>query len=296
MPAAIQTQHSIMIKCEHFALAARAEKLITTGTERSQQTGFIGMITVGYRRDRATFTFRGSSDPGPVQLSQRKLPGSVFVQLVGDRVHRPSRGMHMDVGEPQQPLQRPLLNVDRLSFGVRHDVALMVEPALLGDQGSVVPAVAECPEVKPSKPPRAIGYGMQLDAVETEARHYPAQREVDLLTACHREQHARGVDSLFSLSPWAYPTMSMSTRYQPSSRQSSGWLILTPWTRLIGTDWLVRLVRPRVIRSPRGDSARVKLNMAITRRLIIDNVPMSQRDQAAQGEGGHAEASGDDQR
>ena len=67
----------------------------------------------------------------------------------------------------------------------------------------------------------------------------------------------------------------MSMRYQPSSRQSSGWLVLTPWTRLIGTDWLVRLVRPRVIRSPRGDSASVKLNMPITRRQINDNMPMS---------------------
>src|SRR6476660_2814660 len=159
-----------MIKCEHLALAARAEKLITTGTERSQQTGFIGMITVGYRRDRATFTFRGSSDPGPVQLSQRQLPGSVFVQLVGDGIHRPSRGMHMDVGEPQQPLQRPLLNVDRLSFGVWHDVTLTVEPALLSDQGPVVPAVAECPEVKPPKPPCALRCGVQLDVIETETR------------------------------------------------------------------------------------------------------------------------------
>ena len=54
-------------------------------------------------------TFGGSSDPGPIQLAQRKLPGSVFVQLVRDGVHRPSRGMDMDVGQPEQPLQRALL-------------------------------------------------------------------------------------------------------------------------------------------------------------------------------------------
>ena len=45
--------------------------------------------------------------------------------------------------------------------------------------------------------------------------------------------------------------------------------------RLIGTDWLVRLVRPRVIRSPRGDSARVKLNIEITRRLIMVTAPIA---------------------
>ena len=47
------------------------------------------MITVGYRRDRAHRSLRGSSDPGPVQLSQRKLRGSVFVQLVGDGITGP---------------------------------------------------------------------------------------------------------------------------------------------------------------------------------------------------------------
>ena len=40
-----------MIKCEHLALAARAEKLITTGTERSQQSGF---IVVSMRKDWKT--------------------------------------------------------------------------------------------------------------------------------------------------------------------------------------------------------------------------------------------------
>ena len=67
----------------------------------------------------------------------------------------------------------------------------------------------------------------------------------------------------------------MSTRYQPNGRHSSGWATLTPWIRSTGTDWLVRLVSPRVIRRPRGDSARVKLNIAITRRLIRVTRPMT---------------------
>ena len=44
---------------------------------------------------------------------------------------------------------------------------------------------------------------------------------------------------------------------------------------MIGTDWLVRLVSPRVIRRPRGDSARVKLNIEMTRRLTIVTTPMA---------------------
>ncbi len=43
----------------------------------------------------------------------------------------------------------------------------------------------------------------------------------------------------------------------------------------MGTDWLVRLVSPRVTRRPRGDSANVKLNIEITRLLTSENPPMT---------------------
>ena len=76
--------------------------------------------------------------------------------------------------------------------------------------------------------------------------------------------------------------MSTSIAIEAERRHSSDWLILTPWIRSTGTDWLVRLVRPRVIRKPRGDSARVKLNIEITRRPITETVPIDQRDQAAE--------------
>ncbi len=45
--------------------------------------------------------------------------------------------------------------------------------------------------------------------------------------------------------------------------------------RSIGMDWLVRLVSPRAARRPRGDSARVKLNMPITRVPIMLTRPMA---------------------
>ena len=54
-----------------------------------------------------------------------------------------------------------------------------------------------------------------------------------------------------------------------------GWITRTPWIRLTGTDWLVRLNRPRVTRTPRADWARVKLNIWKTRRLIIEASPMA---------------------
>src|SRR5919112_5878016 len=69
--------------------------------------------------------------------------------------------------------------------------------------------------------------------------------------------------------------MSTSTRYQPKGRHNSGWLVFTPWIRSTGTDWLLRLVRPRVTRSPREDSDRVKLNMAKTRRPITETTPIA---------------------
>ena len=62
----------------------------------------------------------------------------------------------MDIGQPQQSLQRPLLDVYGLRLGMRHDVTRVGEPALLGDQYAVVPAVTEGPEVEPPQPARTF--------------------------------------------------------------------------------------------------------------------------------------------
>ena len=69
--------------------------------------------------------------------------------------------------------------------------------------------------------------------------------------------------------------MSTSTRHQPKGFHASAWHSRTPWIRSTGTDWLERFVRPRVTRRPRDDSASVKWNIAITRRLTRENTPKS---------------------
>jgi hypothetical protein len=163
-----------MIDSEYLALAAGAEELITTGAEHPEQPILAVMIIVRYRCDRASLAFRGSSDAGSIELTKRELSSSMFVELVGYGIHRPSRSVDMDVGQPKQPLQRTLFQAYGLSFCVRHYVTFVAEPALLGDQDALVPAVAEGPEVKPSEPTRARRGRMQLDAVDIETWQYPS--------------------------------------------------------------------------------------------------------------------------
>ena len=86
----------------------------------------------------------------PVQLAQRQLSRRSLIKLVGYRVHWSTWSVDMDIGQPKHSLQRSLLNTHRLCLGVWQRRVTWSEPAVLGDQGAVVPAIAEGPEVEPS--------------------------------------------------------------------------------------------------------------------------------------------------
>ena len=180
----------------------------------------------------------------------------------------------MDIGQPEPALQRTRsMRTDWVRVG--DDVANVGEPAVFGDQGPVVPAVAEGPEVEPAHPARAPGRRVQLDGIEIETWHDAPDGHLHFIEGGDWEQHAGGV-RLIVLAVALGVAENIDVHSIPAEEfQSSGWLTLTPWMRLIGTDWLVRLVRPRVIRRPRGDSANVKLNMPITRRQISETMAIS---------------------
>ena len=81
------------------------------------------MIISPHHLDLSMLAFGRSRGPSPIQLAQRQLPRSPLIELVRDGVHWPSGGVDMDVGQPEQPLQRALLNTHRLRLGMWHDVA-----------------------------------------------------------------------------------------------------------------------------------------------------------------------------
>ena len=106
MPAPIEPQHSIMIESEYLALASGAEQLITTSAERRQQVRFAFVITIWCHTDLAMLPLRGSSRSGPIELGQCQVTCSVLVELVCDRVHRPSWRVDMYVGQSVAPAAR----------------------------------------------------------------------------------------------------------------------------------------------------------------------------------------------
>ena len=107
------------------------------------------MIISAHHFDRTMLSLRSAGGSSPIQLAQCQLPRSVIVKLVGNGVHWPARCVDMDVGQPEQPLQRTLFDAYGLGLGMRHDVAYMCDPAMLGDQSAIVPAIVQRPEVEP---------------------------------------------------------------------------------------------------------------------------------------------------
>jgi hypothetical protein len=67
----------------------------------------------------------------------------------------PNLALVEDAAELKPALQRALLDSNRLGLRMRHDVALVAQPAFLGRNGPVVPAVPQRPEVEPAHPARA---------------------------------------------------------------------------------------------------------------------------------------------
>jgi hypothetical protein len=68
------------------------------------------MIISAHRLDVSMLALGGASGPRPIQLAQRKLPRSLLIELMRHGVHRTLWGVDVHVGQPEQPLQRTLLN------------------------------------------------------------------------------------------------------------------------------------------------------------------------------------------
>ena len=150
------------------------------------------MIIGPHLLDGSTLALGQASGPGPIQLAQRQFAGSLLVQLVCHGVHWPSWGMNMNIGQPEPPLQRTLLDAYGLGLRMGDDVADVGEPTVFGDQGPVVPAIAEGPEVEPPHPARVSGT-VQLDGIKIETWQRAPDNQLDFIEGGDRKQHAGGV-------------------------------------------------------------------------------------------------------
>ena len=70
--------------------------------------------------DLSMLALGGSCGPSPIQLAQRQLSRGPLIKLVRHRVHWSSWSVDMDIGQPEPPLHRPLLNTHRLRLGMRY--------------------------------------------------------------------------------------------------------------------------------------------------------------------------------
>ena len=163
----VQPEHPFVVECEDLALATGPEQLIRTDAERGQHGTLPGIIIKIIHRSLLAGRLPGGA--GPIQLAERQLPGGPNVQLLGDRVDQALRRIEVHVGQSQAPLQRTLLDANRLRLGVRHHVAYPTQPAMLGDHDLVVPAVAQGPEIQPAQPSGPSRRGMQLDLVKIDS-------------------------------------------------------------------------------------------------------------------------------
>src|SRR3954469_1496818 len=157
MPPSVDAQYPIMIESEYLALASEAKNVITTSAEPGQKLRFTLKIIAAYHLDCTMLALRDAGGASPIELAQRQLTRNLVVKLVGHSIHCPSRGVDMHVREPKQSLKGTLFNAYRLGFGMWHRVTHVRNPAVLGDQGPVVPAVAQRPEVEPSQPTGTFG-------------------------------------------------------------------------------------------------------------------------------------------
>jgi hypothetical protein len=80
------------------------------------------MIVSPRHVDHSMLALGGSCGPSPIQLAERQLSRSPHIELVGHRVHWSTWGVDMDVGQSEQSLQRPLLNMHRLRLGMWYHV------------------------------------------------------------------------------------------------------------------------------------------------------------------------------
>ena len=179
------------IEGEHLALPTGPEQPVAAGAELGQQRVLAGVV-LDNLVDGPMLPVGGPGGAGPVELG-RQLARHTGVELVRDQVDRSLGGVDVHVGEPESALPRTLHDPDRLGLGVRHDVAGMDHPAVLGDQRPFVPAVAQRPPVEPAEPAGLPGHRVQLDSVQVEPRQSPAQGQVDLVSRGHREQDVGGL-------------------------------------------------------------------------------------------------------